>query len=399
MHTPCCAEDATGSFLLAEAEIHTQGSLVILPRPRWHFLLLFGASAIACTGAAPAATEAPPPPVHAVTIELEAVTPFSEATAEILANREAKLRSETAGKVVEVSIEAGDRVEEGQVLLRLDVGRPASAVQAAKAAVAQSDARLDQARRERARTEQLVRTGGLPEQRLDDAEDAVRLASASRDAARAEAQLARRGLTEAVVRAPFSGTIVERAIELGEYLAPGSALLTLADTTVLKSRVLLDPREAIDVAVGAKALISVYARPGETFSGRVVRVGEVIDPRTRRLPVEIELDEHGGRLRPGLVARFSVETGDTEMVIRVPLEGVFERFGSQHVYVVEDGVAHRRAIVLGPVRGGFAQVREGLEPGEMVVSKGVSRVVDGSKVQVVPVESATISSTEAAGEP
>jgi membrane fusion protein (multidrug efflux system) len=340
--------------------------------------------ALGCTGTAPAATEPPAPPVHAATIVPEAVTPISTATAEILANRQSHLRSETAGRVVEVLVDAGDRVKEGQVLVRLDVGRPASAAQAANAAVAQSEARLNQARREQARTKKLVKTGGLPEQRLDDAEDAVRLASAARDAARAEARLARRGLTEAVVRAPFSGTTVERTVELGEYLAPGSPLLTLADTSVLKARVLLDPREAIDVSTGSKAVVSVYARPGEVFGGKVVRVGEVIDPRTRRLPVEIVLDDHGGRLRPGLVAKFAVDTGEPKMVMRVPLQGVFERFGSQHVYVIVDGIAERRAVVLGKVGAGFAEITAGIEPGETIVIKGVTRVVAGSKVQVVP---------------
>ena len=378
--------------------IQTQGSLVTVFSSPSRFvplssfslllslLLLLAAAGIGCTGTAPAAVVAPPPPVHAAAIEPEAVTPISTATAEILANRQSNMRSETAGRVVEVLVEAGDRAEEGQVLLRLDVGRPASAAQAANAAVAQSQARLSQAEREQARTKKLVQTGGLPEQRLDDAEDAVRLASAARDAARAEARLARRGLTDAVVRAPFGGTIVERAVELGEYLAPGSPMLTLADTSLLKARVLLDPREAIDVSVGSKALISVYARPGEVFAGKVVRVGEVIDSRTRRLPVEIEIDDHDGRLRPGLVARFAVETGEPKMVTRVPLEGVFERFGSQHVYVIEDGIAQRRTVVLGLVGAGFAEVTEGIEPGETVVIKGVNRVVDGSKVQVVPAE-------------
>ena len=352
------------------------------------------ALALACTGTAPAAVEAPPPPVHARSLQAESVVPTSEATAEILANRHAYLRSETAGRIVALMVEAGERVDEAQVLLKLDVGRPASAAKAAQAAVAQSEARLHQAERELARTHKLVDTGGLPEQRLDDAEDAVRLASAARDAARAEARLARRGLTEAVVRAPFAGTVVERSVELGEYLAPGSPLLSLADTSVLKARVLLDPREALDVTVGSRASISAYARPGETFGGTVVRVGEVIDPRTRRLPVEIELDPHEGRLRPGLVAKFTVQTGGPKNVLQVPIDGVFERFGSQHVYVVEDGVAHRRPIVLGPVRAGFAEVADGIEPGELVVTKGVTRVVDGSKVLVVPEESATASSAE-----
>lgn len=354
---------------------------------RW-FLALIGVG-LGCTGTAPAAVEAPPPAVHAVTLAPVEVVPASLATAEILAKRQSRMRSETAGRVVDVSAEAGERVEEGQVLLRLDVGRPASAAQAANAAVAQSEARLNQAERELTRTQKLVKTGGLPEQRLDDARDAVRLASAARDAARAEAKLARRGLTEAVVRAPFSGTVVERTVELGEYLAPGTPLLTLADTSSLKARVLLDPREALDVAVGAKAVAVAYARPGETFDGDVVRVGEVIDPRTRRLPVEIGLGDHGGRLRPGLVARFSVQTGEPRSILQVPLDGVFERFGNQHVYVVVDGIAHRRAIRLGSIRAGYAEVIEGLQPGELVISKGITRVVDESKVRVVPEESAT----------
>lgn len=368
--------------------------------PSCGFSLLLAASLSAgCTGTAPAATEAPPPPVHAARVELEAVVPISTATAEILANRQAKLRSETAGRVVDVLVDAGERVKDGQVLLRLDVGRPASAAQAAQAAVAQSEARLNQAERELGRTQKLVKTGGLPEQRLDDAQDAVRLASAARDAARAEARLARRGLTEAVVRAPFAGTVVERAVELGEYLAPGTPLLTLADTSLLKARVLLDPREALDVAVGAKADVSVYARPGERFGATVVRVGEVIDPRTRRLPVEVELDDHVGRLRPGLVARFAVQTGEPEMLLRVPLEGVFERFGKQHVYVVVDGVAQRRAISLGPVRAGYAEVSGGIEAGELVVTKGVTRVVDGSKVLVVPIETTAESAPQTDDKP
>lgn len=347
-----------------------------------------------CTGAAPAAVEAPPPPVHAVVVQPEMVIPTSFATAEILANRQAYLRSETAGRVVATLVEIGERVEDGQILLRLDVGRPASAVEAANAAVAQSEARLDQAQRELARTRQLVKTGGLPEQRLDDAKDTVRLATAGRDAARAEARLARRGLTDAVVRAPFAGTVVERTVELGEYLAPGSPLLSLADTSTLKARVLLDPREALDVSVGSRAVISAYARPGEEFGGEVVRVGEVVDPRTRRLQVEIQLDDHEGRLRPGLVARFAVQTGPPSEVIQVPLDGIFERFGRQHVYVIEDGVAHRREIDLGPVRAGYAEVVRGVAPGEVIVSKGVTRVVDGSKVRIVPEDSATASTAD-----
>jgi hypothetical protein len=87
------------------------------------------------------------------------------------------------------------------------------------------------------------------------------------------------------------------------------------------------------------------------------------------------------------------------MEIRIPLDGVFERFGSQHVYVVEGGIAKRRVIEIGSVRAGFAEIIAGVTVGETVVIKGVTRVVDGSKVQVVPVESATASSGEQTSKP
>jgi membrane fusion protein (multidrug efflux system) len=101
------------------------------------------------------------------------------------------------------------------------------------------------------------------------------------------------------------------------------------------------------------------------------------------------------------VAKVSVETSEPTTVLQVPLDGIFERFGSQHVYVVEKGIAQRRPVVLGDVRAGHAEVERGLRAGEVVVSKGVTRVVDGSKVRVVPDDSATASSeeTESSGEP
>ncbi len=322
------------------------------------------------------------------------MTPTSTSTAEILAVRVADLRAETTGRVVSVEVDAGDRVDAGAVLLRLDVGRTTSAVQAAQAGVSESQARLQQAERELARTKKLVATGGLPEQRLDDASDMVRMARAAQEASRAEANLARRGLTEAVVRAPFGGTVVERGIEVGEWVSPGSPLLTVADTSRLKARVLLDPREALDVEIGSAVSVSVFARPEETFVGRVVRVGEVVDPATRRLPVEIEVDDPEHRIRPGLVGRFIVDSGAPREALRIPIEAVFQRFGSDHAYVIEDGIANRRIVTVGGVRDGLAEVRSGLAPGDLVVTRGVERVVDGSLVRVVPADSRNVVAAE-----
>ena len=160
----------------------------------------------------------------------------------------------------------------------------------------------------------------------------------------------------------------------------------MADTSALKARVLLDPREVLGLQPGANVSVEAFARPNELFAGEVTRVGDVIDPDTRRLPAEIELADPKGRLLPGLVARFSVETGPATKAITLPRRAVFERFGREHVYVIEDGIARRREVTIGPVREGRAEVHDGVLHGEWVIVDGVSRVVDGTPVRQMPVE-------------
>ena len=326
----------------------------------------------------------PPPPVHVVEVRAEQVTPTAEGVATLEAARDATLRAEAPGRVVEVAAEPGQRVEAGDVLVRLDVGRTTVALQAASAQGAQAEARVAQAEREAELARRLVASGGAPERRGDDAEDAVRLARAALDAAQAQTRLTRRGLTEAVVRAPFPGTVAERFVEVGEYVGPGAPVAQVVDTSHLEARVLLDPRRALDVPIGARARVHAFARPEEVFEAEVERVGEVVDPRSRRLPVELRVDDPERRLRPGLAARFVVETGAPEEHLVLADGAVFERFGQRHVYVVDgEGVAERRAVELGPATGERLTVLGGVEAGERVVVEGVDRVVHQRPVQIV----------------
>lgn len=339
---------------------------------------------VGCGSPTEAEAPPPPPPVHVDAVRAEQRTPVASGTSELLARRRATLSVEAPGRVVELAMERGQEVEQGDVLLRLDVGRTAVAAQAASATITQAEASLAQASRERALAERLLASGSASQRSLDQARDAQSLAEAALASARAQARVTRRGLTEAVLRAPFSGTIVERSVEMGEYVAPGAPAASLMDASTLRADVLLDPREALDVRPGATVQAHVFARPGETFAGEVLRVGEAVDRQTRRLPVEVELDDPDSRLRPGLVARFEVHTGEPASVLTIEADAAFERFEELLVYVIdEQDVAHRRAVTLGEVREGRAAVLDGLELGERIVVEGMDRVLDGQPVQVV----------------
>lgn len=338
-------------------------------------------------GCAEEAVEEPPPappPVHVDAVRREARVPHTTGTAELEPLRRATLSVEAPGRVIALDMERGQVIEAGQVLLRLDVGRTAVAAQAAAAGVTQAQAQLAQAERERTLAERLHGSGSTSQQSLDQARDAERLAQAAVSASQAQVRLSRRGLTEAVLRAPFGGTLVERRVETGEYVAPGAPVAVLMDVSELHAEVLLDPRDALDVQPGAHVTAHVFARPDDSFEGRVLRVGEAIDPMTRRLPVEVQIDDPAHRLRPGLVARFEVQTGPARDLLTVDADAIFERFEVNQVYAIDtDGIAHRRAVELGDMVSGRAIVVEGLEEGDRVVVDGQDRVLDGEPVTLV----------------
>ena len=340
--------------------------------------------ALGC-GAPTEAEEAPaPPPVHVDVVSSTTRVPVAAGTSSLEALRRATLSVEAPGRVVALEMEAGQRVDAADVLLRLDVGRTAVAAAAASAAVTQAEASLAQAERERSLAERLAQSGSASRRSLEQAQDATSIATAALATARAQSRVTRRGLTEAVLRAPFAGTIVERRVEMGEYVAPGSPVAVLKDISALHADVLLDPREALDVTPGARVTARVFARPDERFEGEVLRVGEAVDAQTRRLPVEVEIRDPDRRLRPGLVARFEVEIGEPSTVLTVDADTSFERFELTQVYVVDaDDVAHRRTVTLGPIRDGRSAVLTGLEEGERVVVEGQDRVLDGEPVRVV----------------
>lgn len=345
------------------------------------FLPLLGT--LACTPETIETPEAPPPPVYLDTVSMDPYTPTSVGTAELEPVRSATLAVEAPGRVLAVNAQRGQRVRAGDVIVRLDVGRTSVAAQAASASVTQAEAALAQARREHELTQRLQASGAASQRSLDNAADAERLAAAALEAAQAQVRVSRRGLTEAILRAPFDGQIAERRVEVGEYLVPGAPVAVLIDNSELIARVLLDPREALDVEPGARARVEVFARPNEIFDAEVLRISDLIDSGTRRLPVELSLGDVRERLRPGLMARFTVDVGPEDQHLTVDADAVFERFEQTHVYVVgENDIAVRRRVELGSTHNGRALVLDGLETGERVVVQGQDRVLAGQPVSV-----------------
>ena len=129
-----------------------------------------------------------------------------------------------------------------------------------------------------------------------------------------------------MLRAPFGGTVVERRVEMGEYVAPGAPVAVLMDASELRSEVLLDPREALDVQPGARRDRVGLRAARRGLHGEVLRVGEAVDRATRRLPVEVVIDDPQRRLRPGSVGPLRGADGPPARRRHRRRRRVFERF-------------------------------------------------------------------------
>ncbi|TNF75404.1 MAG: efflux RND transporter periplasmic adaptor subunit [Acidobacteria bacterium] len=304
--------------------------------------------------------------VRTLEIEPEEVTDLAVLSADLLPRRRATLAAEVPGVIEELSVEMGDRVEAGRVLVRIDT-------RALRQQVAEAEALFVQAQDRYERAESLFERRSITKQAHIDA-------VAARDVAQARLGAVRLALEKSEVKAPWSGRVAAKRVEVGDYAAPGQPLLELVEVRRLKVRA---PASAADVPylrIGAPVIVRVDVLPGEEFEGEVVRLGAELDPDTRTLDVEAELDNPEGRLRPGMFGRMEIPRQTLSAALLVPLAAVVDFEADKVVYVVEDERARRQIVSMGPVVGDRVVVTAGVTAGDRVVVSGQQGVADGQRV-------------------
>lgn len=266
--------------------------------------------------AKPAAPAALPEEVRALAKEL-APTPAPspgaarasvlEATGELVPPVRSELTSRLIGRVARVLVDEGARVSAGQPMLELETDYLKLEAERAEAESARASAALGDAERDWTRKKGLLEKGSVSPAAADRSESAWLQARASKASAEAVAGLARQRLSDAVLRAPIDGVVLERRSDVGEKLAEGTVTFVVVQTAPLKLRFRVPERYVGEVAPGASVSAEVDPYPGETFSGKVSVVVPAVDPQSRTFIVEALFDNRDGRLRPGLFARVRLD--------------------------------------------------------------------------------------------
>jgi membrane fusion protein, heavy metal efflux system len=304
---------------------------------------------------------------------------------EVNPNRISRLLMPVAGRIQQVLVRLGDAVEEGQALLTIDSPEAAlamtghaqaqSQLRLAKSALAKAGKDLDRVRELYAHRAVAMKDVMSAEQDLAEAQSAVEQTQAGAEGAikRLETLGLRPGLPaeQMHVRAPIRGKVLEIAVAPGEYRNDTSAnLMTIVDLSSVwvTSNV---PESSIRLIQGGERVdIELAAYPGEVFHGKVMRIADTVDPQTRTIKVQAELDNPGGCLRPEMFGSIRHSHGSRTLPV-VPASAVVHWGGGAGVSVeTAPGVFERSPVSIGEPRDGLTPILSGLKGSERIVVDG-----------------------------
>ncbi|MFQ5790035.1 MAG: efflux RND transporter periplasmic adaptor subunit [Acidobacteriota bacterium] len=343
----------------------------------WLWLALM-ASAVGCDAPSenPGSTLADntpvePPPVNVSVVKIE---PSGLTEKVILAGRlepwvEVRVSTELGGTVQDVDFDEGQRVKKGQALARVGTDLLTATFEEAEAELIGAQANFE-------KTKELFARQALPRQEL--------VAATSRyEMAKARVALARLRVERSIIKAPITGVAIERAIEPGEVLPPGARITTVHQVSRLKAHVGIPENDIAFFHTGGEASVEVDAYPNRTFEGRIHFLSPAATGGNRTFPTDVAIFNHGGKLRPGMIARVALVRRRYENAVVVPRDALLERDQGSVAFVLEKDRAWLRPVKLGPGEGNRVVVLEGLSAGEWLIVTGQRNLVDGHPVRVV----------------
>jgi len=308
-------------------------------------------------------------PVRAVEVVPQSIADEIQLPARIEPLQEARLAAERPGRVVALLTDKGAFVEKDQVLLQFDRRLPEAMLH--RAEIEERDASRDLAR-----WKELKKSGAVSASEFE----AVSRREETAAIALEEAKVI---LSQCEVRSPFAGVIVGRLVEVGDYANEGQVVLRLIRLDRVKVAFDVPEQDVGTLATGQKRPFTLAALSGRAFTGEVVYVSSQASRESNSFEVELEADNADGDLKAGMIAEVALLRRMREGAVVVPLAAIVPRKGEHYVFVVEEGRAIRKRVLLGAMLGSEAILEAGLLPGDWVVVEGHRGLQDGMKVDSV----------------
>jgi RND family efflux transporter MFP subunit len=339
---------------------------------------------------------------------------FIAVTGTLTAEEQADVSAEIAGRVTATPVERGTRISAGSELVRIADTEVRAQAQEAEANAGQIEARLGlgdsgafdidrvpevanakaanelaQAEFERARMlsdRKLLSQADFDRSRAQ-AEAARRQYDIARNGAqqqyqsllgaRARLTLARKALTDTVVRAPFAGVVEQRLVSVGDYVTRGTKIASVMRVDPMRVELTVPGQYLAAIATGADVSLVVDAYPGRAFTGRIRYVSPAFKADSRSLVVEAVVPNASGELKPGLFATAKIAEASAKPAILVPTTAIRTVSGTSRAFVVVNGAVEERIVTTGPVVDDLIEIVSGVARGETVASSNVEQLADG----------------------
>ena len=324
-----------------------------------------------------AAWQPPPEAVSTTVAHVEEWPSSLGAIGSVAAVHGVTVSADLPGIVERIEFESGRRVQAGDVLVRLDISQE-------REQLASAEAHRDLARLDLDRSRQLLAKQVISQSEFDRAEAESKQA----DAAVREIQAR---IQRKTIRAPFSGVLGLRQVDLGQYLNGGDAVVPLQSMDPVYINFALPQQDMAALRIGATVHVSAESIDVGRAGGVITAMNSIVDEATRNVQVQATFRNPSGRLRPGMFVRVEASLGDDATVIGLPASAVnYAPYGNS-VFVVTDmkganGKPYRgveqRFVQLGPRRGDQVSVVSGLKPGEEVVTSGGFKLRTGAAVLI-----------------
>ena len=295
-------------------------------------------------------------------------------TSVALANQDVLVAAEESGVIREIYVDRGQTVEEGQPIAKID-DRLLSAQVAQARAAADLAAQTWERRRRLWEDDRVGSEIAYLEARFQADQTAASLSAL-------EERLAR-----TVIKAPFAGVLDERRLDVGAMVNPGTPVARLIDINPIKVVSGVPERYAADIRPGDEAVVQFELLDGGPFTARIRYVGAAVDPGNRTFPIEVELSNPRGLIKPQMVANMAVTRRTVEDAIVVPQDALVRVENGYVLYVAVErngaAFAEVRDVVLGPTRRNLVVVQDGVAEGERLIVVGHKSVENGDRIRIV----------------
>jgi RND family efflux transporter MFP subunit len=298
-------------------------------------------------------------------------------------DREAVLRAQVSGSVLQTYADQGQTVNAGTVLARIDASGIQDAYASARAGLVSARNAADVAAKDLARNETLLAAGAIAERDIDQSRRASIAAHAALEDANSRLASAEKAYRSTTVTAPFSGVVSERPVSAGDVVQPGTALFTVVDPSSMRLEASVPAEQLASIRIGVPVNFTVSGYPGRQFVGRITRINPTADPTTRQVRIYVSIPNEGRSLVGGLFANGRISTA-TKMGLVVPQSAVDVRGTIPSVMRVKQGKVEKVQVQIGLTdkTSETIEVLSGLQAGDTLLLGAAQGITPGTLIRI-----------------